>query len=153
MDAMKLHRMVLGGMAAMVLMFLPMKMNAQRPDIDVRLSIGAHRGYSANRLYVSLGREYNVPYREVYSIHEAGIPDDDIPVILYIHERSPYSIQHIYGLRLHGASWDQLSTWCRVPLYKDGHRHGPPHGNAYGYYRHGRGSGHHDGDRNFGDRR
>ncbi len=97
-----------------------------------------------NQFYVSLGNEYDVPYGEICTMHDAGVSDYDIPTILYIHAHSPYSLRQIYSLRLNGATWDQLSSWCGVsltygPTYDRYYRSGPPFGNAYGYYRHGPG--------------
>lgn len=94
--------------------------------------------------YVSLGATYDVPYRDICVMHDAGIVDEDMPPILYIYTHSPYSLRQIYSLRLNGATWDQLSSWCGVPLYRDDgrayyYRSGPPYGNAYGYYRNGPG--------------
>ena len=63
-------------------------------------------------------------------MHEAGVVDEDIPGLLYIYTHSNYSLRQIYCLKLRGATWDNLSNWCGVPLYRD--RSGPPYGNAYG---------------------
>ena len=107
--------------------------NAQ-PRVSIRLEFGgpAVRGH-----YDALGESYGVPERDIWVMHEAGIVDEDIPVILYIHANSHYSLRQIYSLRLRGATWENLSNWCGVPLFRD--RGGPPYGNAYGYYKHGPG--------------
>jgi hypothetical protein len=116
-----------------------------QPRFGMRFEM--HDGGNAppyNSFYLSLGDYYRVPYGEVCELHGAGVRDDDIPTILYIHSHSPYSLRQIYSLRLRGASWDELSMWCGVPLERDrvfrgeAYRGGPPHGNAYGYYARGR---------------
>ncbi len=90
-----------------------------------------------DRYFVSLARSYDVPYEDICLMHDAGVRDEDIPTILYIYTHSQYSLRQIYSLRLRGATWEQLSSWCGVPLGRV--RGGPPYGNAYGYYRHGPG--------------
>ena len=137
---MKTNMIITTVIALFILAAIPIKTDAQ-PRISFGLEFG--RPY-VNRYYVSLGEYYEVPYRDVCLMHEAGVVDDDIPMILYIYTNSHYSLRHIYSLRLRGASWEQLSSWCGVPLYRDhynvyGYRNGPPYGNAYGYYRHGPG--------------
>jgi len=119
--------------AALTLAAIPMIAEAQ-PRISLRLEFGAQ---SESRYYSSLAESYGVPYYDICVMHEAGVVDEDIPVILYIYTHSQYSLRQIYSLRLRGATWENLSNWCGVPLY--GYRSGPPYGNAYGYYRHGPG--------------
>ncbi len=125
----------IAGMVTAVLMLatVPMIADAQ-PRISVQLEFGAP---PVNRYYVSLAESYGVPYHDIFVMHDAGVVDEDIPVILYIYTHSQYSLRQIYSLRLRGATWDNLSNWCGVPLY--GYRNGPPYGNAYGYYRNGPG--------------
>ena len=119
--------------ASLILAAIPMTTDAQSP-ISFRLEFGTP---PVSRYYVSLGESYSVSYQDVCLMHEAGVVDEDMPLILYIYTHSQYSLRQIYSLRLRGASWEQLSNWCGVPLYRD--RNGPPYGNAYGYYSHGPG--------------
>ena len=126
--------------ASLILAAIPMTTDAQ-PRISIGLEFGAP---PVNGYFVSLGESYNVPYYDIRLMHEAGVVDEDIPVILYIYTHSQYSLRQIYSLRLRGATWEQLSNWCGVPLYRDNdkvyrYRGGPPYGNAYGYYSHGPG--------------
>lgn len=120
-------------MAALILAAIPFTANAQT-RISVRLEFGTP---PVDRYYASLAESYNVPYHDICVMHDAGVVDEDIPVILYIYTHSQYSLRQIYSLRLRGATWENLSNWCGVPLY--GYRSGPPYGNAYGYYSHGPG--------------
>ncbi len=148
---MKTKKRVTEFMAALVLAAIPMTMDAQ-PRISFRLEFGEP---PVDRYYVSLGEYHNVPYRDICLMHDAGVVDEDMPLILYIYTHSQYSLRQIYTLRLRGATWENLSNWCGVPLY--GNRTSPPYGNAYGYYGHGparqwnepglregEGEGHHD---------
>ncbi len=115
--------------AVLMLAAVPMVADAQ-PRISIQLEFGAP---PVDRYYGSLAESYGVPYRDICVMHDAGVADEDIPVILYIHTHSQYSLRQIYSLRLRGATWDNLSNWCGVSLY--GYRSGPPYGNASGYYR------------------
>lgn len=141
---MKTRTRVIAAMAAVILAAIPMSMEAQ-PRISFRLEFGEP---PVDRYYVSLGEYYNVSYYDICQMHDAGVVDQDMPLILYIYTHSQYSLRQIYSLRLRGATWENLSNWCGVPLY--GIRIGPPYGNAYGYYSHGpglragEGEGHHD---------
>ncbi len=121
-------------LASLMLAALPMRTDAQ-PRIGFRLEIGTP---PVDQYYVSLGEYYGVPYHDIWVMHNAGVVDEDMPLILYIYTHSQYSLRQIYSLRLNGATWENLSNWCGVPLYGD--RGGPPYGNAYGYYRHGPGN-------------
>ena len=86
-----------------------------------------------------------MPYDEVCYVRDAGIPEYEVSDVLYIYKHSHYPLRHIVDLRLRGASWTQLYTWCGIPQdvyyrsYREIYRPGPPYGNAYGYYKnHGR---------------
>lgn len=130
---MKTNNGIITVIAALTLAAIPMIADAQ-PRISIRLEIGVP---PVHRYYSSLAESYSVPYDDICAMHDAGVVDEDIPVILYIYTHSQYSLRQIYSLRLRGATWENLSNWCGVPLY--GYRSGPPYGNAYGYYRHGPG--------------
>jgi len=119
--------------ASIILAAIPLTTDAQ-PRISFRLEFGAP---PVSRYYVSLSESYGVPYEDICLMRDAGVVDEDMPLILYIYTHSQYSLRQIYSLRLRGATWDNLSNWCGVPLSRD--RSGPPYGNAYGYYSHGPG--------------
>ena len=136
---MKTKLMLTALMVILLAFAIPSKMDAQA-NFSFQLALGG-RHNPANSFYVSLGNTYNVPYRDIYVMRDAGVRDDDMPTILYIYRHSNYSLRQIYSLRMNGATWDQLSNWCGVPLSRgDGHERAhrdAPHGNAYGHYRHG----------------
>ncbi len=113
--------------------------------VDFRIGVGGSSPDGA-RFDLRVHDYDGVPYEEYCDLRDRGICDEDIPVIVYIRNHSRYSIARIASLRARGATWDQLSAWCGVPLlipegrYHE-YRQGPPYGNAYGYWRHGRGRG------------
>lgn len=143
---MKANNVVGAVIASLILAALPVTAIAQ-PRISVRLEFGAP---PVDRYYVSLGDEYNVPYSDICVMHDAGVVDEDMPLILYIYTHSQYSLRQIYSLRLRGATWENLSNWCGVPLYN--YHAGPPYGKAYGYYSHGPGRFDGDGRGHSGNR-
>ncbi|HUN66477.1 MAG TPA: hypothetical protein VMW43_10280 [Bacteroidota bacterium] len=87
--------------------------SAARPGVDVRVNIGGIGPVS--RFYIDLGNYYHIPYREVYAMHQAGICDDDIPVLLYIHARAHYPLRELWGLRLRGVGFDRIFARAGVP--------------------------------------
>jgi hypothetical protein len=125
---MKTNNRVKTVIAILILATIPMM---AQPRVSVRLEFGTP---PVNGFYLSLGEDYGVPYQDIWVMHEAGVVDEDIPVILYIYTHSQYSLRQIYSLRLRGATWANLSNWCGVPLAA--YHSGPPYGNAYGYKNH-----------------
>lgn len=93
--------------------------------------------------YFALGDYYRVPEREVWVIHDEGIREDEVPVVLFIARHSRYQPEEIIRLRHDGYSWTDISARCGVQpeqyLVVD-RPAGPPYGNAWGYYKHGPGS-------------
>ncbi len=155
---MKTNLMMSALMILLLALVLPAKMDAQT-SVGIHVGVGGGR-QPVSSFYVSIGNYYNVPWGDVREMREAGVRDDDMPTILFIYRHSNYSLRQIYSLRLRGASWDNLSNWCGVPLYRDGdrwygqgnhwyrdgdrwypNRQGPPYGNAYGHYKNGKGNG------------
>ncbi len=137
------HRTYTAIVAATFATFLFASYGMAQPRFGFHLEFG-DRGRPVNEFYVTMGNYYHVPYEEVCAVHDVGISDDDIPVVLFIHANSQYSVRHIANLRARGASWVQISTWCGVPPTVYGYserpyRRGPPYGNAYGYWKHGPG--------------
>ena len=132
---MKTGSMVAAAMAVLFLTALPGTVHAQPRDYP-RPHYGAP---PVDRWYLSLAATYDVPYGDICRMHDAGVDDEDMPTILYIYTHSQYSLRQIYSLRLRGATWENLSNWCGVPLGRE--RVGPPVGNGYVPYRHGHGLG------------
>lgn len=107
---------------------------------DTRMDIGAtivNGGLSG--FHFALGEYYRVPEREIMVIRGRHIPDDDIPVVLFIAQRARVAPGAVVDLRLSGRSWMDISLHFGlgpeiyyVPVKG---AYGPPYGNAWGYYK------------------
>ena len=105
-----------------------------RMDIGATLVNGGLKGF-----YLALGEYYRVPERDILVIHDRHIPDNDIPVVMFIAQRARVEPAFIIDMRLAGRSWMDISLHFGlgpdiyyVPVKKV---YGPPYGNAYGYYK------------------
>ncbi len=89
--------------------------------------------------HVAVANYYQVPEREVIVLRERRIPDDEIPVALFIAQRAAVPAATIVGLRLGGSSWWDISV--RFGIEPDVYyvpvavAPGPPYGKAYGHYK------------------
>jgi hypothetical protein len=90
--------------------------------------------------HFSLGEYYGVPHREVVIIRERRIPDEEVPVVLFIARKARVEPAVIVDLRLSGRSWMDITRRYRlspevfyVPVKIE--VKGPPYGKAYGHYR------------------
>lgn len=104
-------------------------------DIDISIGDNGLKGF-----YLSIGEHYRVPQREVIIIKERGIPDEEIPVVLFIAARSRIAPAKIIDLRLHGRSWSFITLHFGlspeiyyVQIKKE--VNDPPYGRALGYYK------------------
>ncbi len=93
-----------------------------------------------NGFHVSIGNYYHVPERQVVVIHERGIPDEELPVVLFLSRHAMVSPDVVIGLRARGWSWYDITLHLGltpqiyyVPIVV--HRDGPPYGHAYGHYK------------------
>lgn len=89
--------------------------------------------------HVAVSNYYHVPEREVVVIRERHIPDDDLPVVLFIAQRARVPAARIIDMRLRGLSWWDISVnygigpdvyYVPVTVVS-----GPPYGHAYGHYK------------------
>ena len=89
--------------------------------------------------HIAMGDYYRVPERDVIYVEREGIPEDEIPVVLFISRHSGYAPAAIIRMRHSGRSWVEISNRCGIEpdaYYIAGaERSGPPYGNAYGYRR------------------
>jgi hypothetical protein len=106
--------------------------------VDLGISIGDE---GLRSFYLAVGDYYRVPEKEVIIIKEKHIPDEDIPVVLFIAGRAHVAPATIIDLRLRGKSWMDISLHFGlspeifyVPV-KEADVIGPPYGKAYGYYK------------------
>lgn len=88
--------------------------------------------------YAAVGDYYPAPQREVLVIRERYcIPDEEIPVILFMANRARVSFAAIIDLRQRGESWGGVTRHYGLsPVYYIPMRTGPPYGHAYGHYKH-----------------
>ena len=99
------------------------------------MSVSAHIG----DFHVAVANYYRVPEREVIVIRSQRIPDDEIPVALFIAQRAMVSSATVINFRRRGESWWDISV--RFGLSPEVYyvpvtvAPGPPYGRAYGHYK------------------
>jgi len=120
-------------LALSVLMLAPAI--GDRADAQTAFSVSAHIG----DFHVAVANYYHVPEREVIVIRERRIPDDEIPVALFIAREASVPWGRIVDMRLRGDSWWNISV--RLGLAPDVYYvpvaviPGPPYGRALGHYK------------------
>ena len=89
--------------------------------------------------HVAVANYYHVPEREVIVIRERRIPDDEIPVALFIARHAGVPWGRVVDMRLRGDSWWDISVRLGVspevyyvPVAVVS---GPPYGRALGHYK------------------
>ena len=89
--------------------------------------------------HVAVANYYHVPEREVIVIRERRIPDDEIPVALFIARHAGVPWMRVVDMRLRGDSWWNISV--RLGVSPDVYyipvavAPGPPYGRALGHYK------------------
>lgn len=109
---------------------------ARGADAQTAYSVSA----SVGDFHVAVSNYYHVPEREVIVVRERRIPDDELPVVFFIAQQARVPAARIVDMRLHGASWWDISV--RYGLGADVYyvpvtvvHSGPPYGRAYGHYK------------------
>lgn len=106
-----------------------------RANAQTAFSVSAHIG----DFHVAVANYYHVPEREVIVIRERRIPDDEIPVALFIARHAGVPWSRVVEMRLRGDSWWNISV--RLGLGPDVYyvpvavSPGPPYGRALGHYK------------------
>ena len=106
-----------------------------RADAQTAFSVSAHIG----DFHVAVANYYRVPEREVIVIRERRIPDDEIPVALFIARHASVPWATVVNMRLRGHSWWDISV--RFGLAPEVYyvpvavTPGPPYGRALGHYK------------------
>lgn len=124
---------------AVVVMVLGLAAVAQTARAQVQFGVSAGPN-GLNDFYLSVGSYFNVPTQQVQVIHERDIPDEQIPVVLFIARRANVDPQEVVELREEGFSW--MDVALRFGIGPDAfyvNVSNPTHtpfGHAYGYYRH-----------------
>ena len=108
---------------------------ADRAHAQTPFSVSAHIG----DFHVAVANYYHVPEREVIVIRERRIPDDEIPVALFIARHAGVPWGRVVDMRLRGDSWWNISVRLGVspevyyvPVAVVS---GPPYGRALGHYK------------------
>jgi len=108
---------------------------ADRAFAQTAFSVSAHIG----DFHVAVANYYQVPEREVIVIRERRIPDDEIPVALFIARHAGVPWTRVVDMRLRGDSWWDISVRLGVspevyyvPVAVVS---GPPYGRALGHYK------------------
>ena len=108
---------------------------ADRAHAQTPFSVSAHIG----DFHVAVANYYHVPEREVIVIRERRIPDDEIPVALFIARHAGVPWGRVVDMRLRGDSWWDISVRLGVspevyyvPVAVVS---GPPYGRALGHYK------------------
>ena len=104
--------------------------------MDFGISIGDD---GLKGFYLSIGDYYKVPQREVLIIKGRKIPDEEIPVVLFIAKKANVTPKTIINLRISGKSWMDITFHFGlspeifyVPVREV---KGPPYGKAYGHFK------------------
>ena len=117
------------------LVTLAPSLGADRAFAQTAFSVSAHIG----DFHVAVANYYQVPEREVIVIRERRIPDDEIPVALFIARHAGVPWTRVVDMRLRGASWWDISV--RLGVQPDVYyipvavAPGPPYGRALGHYK------------------
>jgi len=114
---------------------LTASMGAGKAHAQTPISVSAHIG----DFHVAVANYYHVPEREVIVIRERRIPDDEIPVALFIARHAGVPWGRVVDMRLRGDSWWDISVRLGVspevyyvPVAVVS---GPPYGRALGHYK------------------
>jgi hypothetical protein len=108
---------------------------ADRASAQTAFSVSAHIG----DFHIAVANYYHVPEREVIVIRERRIPDDEIPVALFIARHAGVPWARVVDMRLRGDSWWNISV--RLGVSPDVYYvpvavvSGPPYGRALGHYK------------------
>jgi hypothetical protein len=117
------------------LVTLAPSVGVDRAFAQTAFSVSAHIG----DFHVAVANYYHVPEREVIVIRERRIPDDEIPVALFIARHAGVPWTRVVDMRLRGDSWWNISVRLGVspevyyvPVAVVS---GPPYGRALGHYK------------------
>ena len=117
------------------LVTLAPSLGADRAFAQTAFSVSAHIG----DFHVAVANYYHVPEREVIVIRERRIPDDEIPVALFIARHAGVPWTRVVDMRLRGDSWWDISVRLGVSpevyYIPVAVAPGPPYGRALGHYK------------------
>jgi hypothetical protein len=92
------------------------------------------------QFYLSIGSYFHVSERQVLVLHGTGVRDEDLPVAFYVASRAHVPPEAVVDLRLHGASWMDITLHYGLSpaIYyyvAGGDACGPPYAKAYEHFR------------------
>jgi len=103
-------------------------------SVGVSLSDGG-----LDSFYLNVSDYYHVPQPAVLQLRDRHVPDEEIPVVLFLAAQAHVGPEIIVEARLAGRPWMEIAREHHVdagafyvPLDRDP---GPPYGHAYGYYK------------------
>jgi hypothetical protein len=106
-----------------------------RAEAQTAFSVSAHVG----DFHIAVANYYHVPEREVIVIRERRIPDDEIPVALFIARHASVPWARVVDMRMRGDSWWAISVRLglgpEVYYVPVASTPGPPYGRALGHYK------------------
>lgn len=123
--------------AALLLLTLVVTLNPARAQVQAGISIGEE---GIRSFYLAVGEYFRTPEKEVVVVRQRGIPDEEIPVVMFLAARANVAPGVIIDLRLGGMTWTDICVRHKlspeifyVPVRTE--VSGPPYGKAYGYYK------------------
>jgi hypothetical protein len=119
----------------LAVLFSWMGLTAAQAQVQFGVSGGSN---GISNFYLAIGDYYKVPQTQVTVIRERRIPDDQIPVVLFIAQRSHRTPADVMELRSAGFSWMEVALRCGLNpevFYVQINDARGPYGNAYGYYK------------------
>jgi len=107
-----------------------------RADINVGVSADEN---GLREFHLAVGDFYGYPEREVVAVRERRIPDEELPVVLFLAREARVAPSVIIGLRLGGKSWMDITYYygrgANIYYVETRTVSGPPYGKAIGYFK------------------
>ncbi len=110
--------------------------SSAQPQWNLGVSVGSE---GLRDFYFSIGDHYRVPERDIGTVRQRGIPDEELPVVFYLAAKAQVASGAVLDLRLKGSTWMDITLRYGlnpeiyyVPVKTA--KVGPPYGKAYGYY-------------------
>jgi hypothetical protein len=89
--------------------------------------------------HLAISDHYGVPEKQVVIVREAKVPDEELPVVFFLAERTGQKPSVIIKLRLSGKSWMDIAIHygltAEIFYVPVKHDPGPPYGKAYGHFK------------------